>query len=365
LRQTVKQLREHRRGKSGAISHDEARTHHAALREHHKDVVAHAVKETDIHKARVDAAKGYKAKDKIPVINTEPTPNLTIKNSLSVDESQRKLGDISRGIFGRDVSVEHLASATGAPSGSRVTVEESKDNFIRITFEGTFTSKIDGKPGNYRGNRTFYKENGNIIMHNDGIAMDKSIQGQGFGSHIFGLQVEHASALGVSKIKTHASRSKSTGQVGYSVWPKFGFDGDIKGRPLEFMDELSGGIRDSTRVSQLMKTKEGRDFWKKHGSNTSMEFDLTPGSQSRQVWASYKSSKTGKVSPVAKPVETHIPKPTESVHATATKTETETTHTPAPKADPDAIAHIPGADVANPTYVKQAGMSSRPPSGRK
>jgi hypothetical protein len=44
---------------------------------------------------------------------------------------------------------------------------------------------------------------------------------------------------------------------------------------------------DATKVSDLMKTESGRQFWAKHGVGFEASFDLGKGSQSRQIWAAY------------------------------------------------------------------------------
>jgi hypothetical protein len=53
------------------------------------------------------------------------------------------------------------------------------------------------------------------------------------------------------------------------------------------------------RISDLMATPEGSDWWKKHGQTVDMTFDLTPGSKSLETWETYRRVKAQQKPPKA------------------------------------------------------------------
>ncbi len=77
--------------------------------------------------------------------------------------------------------------------------------------------------------------------------------------------------------------------VGYKVWPKFGWDADLN-TEASFRE---GAIPPEgfTKVSQLMASQEGRDWWAHYGDTTHMSFDLSEGSYSRRVFDGYRKAK--------------------------------------------------------------------------
>jgi hypothetical protein len=75
---------------------------------------------------------------------------------------------------------------------------------------------------------------------------------------------------------------------GYITWPKLGYDAPI---PAAVKGKLPADLKGSQNISDLMKTKEGTDFWTKHGVTTDMTFDLKPGSASRTHLEKYLKAK--------------------------------------------------------------------------
>ena len=121
----------------------------------------------------------------------------------------------------------------------------------------------------------------------------KSERGKGnYGPQVFGRMVEQAAEAGVSYIKTTASRSDT--DIGYYVWPRFGYDAKLHGSEKR---KLPASLQGSERISDLMKTDEGRAWWKEHGNTRAMKFDLSPGSRSRKVWEAYLEEKKNQTSP--------------------------------------------------------------------
>ncbi len=127
--------------------------------------------------------------------------------------------------------------------------------------------------------------NGDLVMYNQSFNVNEGSQGKGIGSKVFDQQIQHAKRLGVKRIETEAVRSDQSGWIGYKVWPMFGYDGDI---PSDLAENAPDG---ATRISELMTSKEGRDWWSANGKTIELQFDLTPDSYSMKTWEAYKARK--------------------------------------------------------------------------
>jgi hypothetical protein len=103
---------------------------------------------------------------------------------------------------------------------------------------------------------------------------------------VFGRQVEQASGAGIAYIETTAA--KGPGINGYTTWPRFGYDAPL---PKAVRDALPPAFRDAKRVSDLMRTPEGRETWKAHGIELGMKFSLAAGSRNRLIWDAYRVEK--------------------------------------------------------------------------
>ena len=126
------------------------------------------------------------------------------------------------------------------------------------------------------------------------------------GVSAFARQVENAQAMGVDRIETNAYRLRgvidpATGKErwsGYYVWPRYGYDGPIPAS-LKASPEWStvpSPLRGAKKVSELMVTEEGRDWWKEHGEAIDVKFNLKRGSESMRTLDDYLQEKL----PVAK-----------------------------------------------------------------
>jgi hypothetical protein len=68
------------------------------------------------------------------------------------------------------------------------------------------------------------------------------------------------------------------------VWPIFGFDGRL---PREVIDELPSELAAARRVSDLMKTQEGREWWIRNGDDINLTFDLSRNSPALRRFRAY------------------------------------------------------------------------------
>jgi SPP1 gp7 family putative phage head morphogenesis protein len=109
-------------------------------------------------------------------------------------------------------------------------------------------------------------------------------RGQGAGRAIFARQVEALRAAGFTGIGTKAAGGPGQPLVGYYVWPRLGFDGALPAG-LRLPAELAPAVR----VSDLMGSEAGRDWWRANGQAIEIAFDLSPGSLSSRVFSAYLS----------------------------------------------------------------------------
>jgi hypothetical protein len=73
-------------------------------------------------------------------------------------------------------------------------------------------------------------------------------------------------------------------QVGYKVWPKFGFDADLTAKRMASAPQSLRGAR---QLLDLLTKDGGQEWWDKHGWSAPMTFDMAPGSQSWKTWRAY------------------------------------------------------------------------------
>ena len=81
--------------------------------------------------------------------------------------------------------------------------------------------------------------------------------------------ISAAKKMGVKKIVAGARRGE--GVNGYYSWASYGFDAPIPfGRIMELPESLST----AKTIQDLMKTKEGREWWKEWGTSTVMTYEI-------------------------------------------------------------------------------------------
>jgi hypothetical protein len=195
----------------------------------------------------------------------------------SANELRRALEVASR-ILGRKVTAADLASIAGAPDDVKVSVlAGAAKDYVTISYSN---DKVSALRQLYRG------DGGKPEIYNFSLEIED--MGKGLGAQILGRQIENATRLGVERMLTMAVGEKSSAYVGYQVWPKFGYDGPLND---EHRQALPDRFRGAEKISDLYRTKEGRDAWAEHGSDIDVTFDLTPGSYSHRVWRAYREEK--------------------------------------------------------------------------
>lgn len=200
-------------------------------------------------------------------------PSLARVRHLDIDRSEIKAA--VRKVLGPEATIQDLASLAGATDDAIVDVGLLSGPEIQLTT----------KAGGFETVRRLRRNlDGDLVLINDQFYVDKERQGQGLGTRVFGRQVEAAARLGVKKVSTFAAGYPGGAENGYAVWPKFGYDGEI---PPMTKAKLPPGFAGAERLSDLMRTKEGRGWWTENGESVGLTFDMTDGSLSRRVWDGY------------------------------------------------------------------------------
>ncbi len=179
-----------------------------------------------------------------------------------------------------DITMADLPDLVGAPDDSTIEIQHT-------TGRSEISAKVSA-PG-WSSSRTI-RANGTIT--NEFFYLDEDRQGMLQGTESFAQQVRAAAESGMTDIFCQAERGPKS--VGYYVWPRLGYDGDLsESRNFETPFRKSGEAwdRDYTRVSEYMMTPQGRDYWKANGQPIPVRFRLDEGSLSLRVFRAYLAGK--------------------------------------------------------------------------
>lgn len=193
-------------------------------------------------------------------------------------KAEQRYRDNMEALFGRQLAPREIAELVGAPAGAKVFVSGDYAGGLMIRVEHPlYQSQLRGIQ---RG------KDGKLEMENNVFKLNKAAQGNGVGVRVFARQVDQASKLGVERIVTQAKRSKSMN--GYYTWARLGYDAAI---PKRVANKLPAELKGAKNVSDLMRTKAGRDWWKQNGTTVDMTFDLSRGSHSRRILEGYEGER--------------------------------------------------------------------------
>jgi hypothetical protein len=121
-------------------------------------------------------------------------------------------------------------------------------------------------------------------------ALPESGQRHGIGQKTFATQLEQARELGDDRIELVSARNDDPNvrQIGYKVWPKFGFDADLSRKRMAL---APAPLRSAKKLSDLLATEDDQEWWDKHGQSAPTTFDMAPGSQSWKTRRAYVQSR--------------------------------------------------------------------------
>lgn len=122
----------------------------------------------------------------------------------------------------------------------------------------------------------YQRFDGKPILENDQFDVIEGRRGQGTGAGVLGRQVEQARRLGVVEIPGYAARDDRLGDIGYLVWPLLGFDAIL---PRDLLDRLPRHLSGAHKLSDLVRTVEGREWSRENGDSTAVFLDMAPRSE--------------------------------------------------------------------------------------
>lgn len=227
--------------------------------------------------------------DEVPLDPTvRPSSSGFAHNFAANPEDREATEDRLEKLFGHRVSMEEAAKLAGALHPGDVKIEEGG--------QGGTSVSVYVRTADYTMTRTFERYRGKLVCHNDHFALlRQEDKGSGLGTQILTQQVQVLSEKGFDRIETYAAGEgtkytggKSSYYNGYYTWPRLGYDAPI---PKMQRDKLPANLASAKRLSDLMRTEQGRAWWKENGKGLSMKFDLKAESKSRQVLEAYGQEK--------------------------------------------------------------------------
>ncbi|HEB27890.1 MAG TPA: phage portal protein, partial [Porticoccus sp.] len=217
-----------------------------------------------------------------PVADISGPVNNGVQSSTITDiRLEGNFGKVQEAL-GETYTPEQVVALTGMgelPKGAEnqgVSIQPLKDGSVSI---GTTRGRDNVIATDYV---LFRDGDGNLVGRTKGFFLKEELQGQGIGTRMLNDQMENLRAGGFDRMELRAERGENMN--GYYTWARLGYDADLRFNRIPI---LPANLQSATRVSDLMKTKEGRDWWKENGVSTEMSFDLDENSQSSRVLAAY------------------------------------------------------------------------------
>ena len=235
--------------------------------------------------------------DVAPVVPMRPTFPLNTGDQVSVIKNPVDEKHII-GVLGRAYADKELARMVGAAPGATVRMKVTE-----TAKYGHTVTMHTAHPG-YESQRVFRRnpETGNLEVVNEFMVSNPGHADTAMTS--FATQVDQLSTMGVDRILATGKKGTPKRDGSY-VLPKMGFDGPIPRGLLRV--KLPPSLSSAEKVSDLMKTEEGRKWWREHGTDVDLTFDLSSSSQSRSVFDSYVSSRARQDAMTGKSLEPHEP----------------------------------------------------------
>jgi len=242
------------------------------------------------------------------------TKYLRVLKTKSLKEDQFEISGLSNGAdFESSVGVapDKIPDFFG---GSLIT---HPDSALSVDIYGNRHHGDDGysvRFTNAKGVTTFLRwvgedGDGKRYIYNDTLYLKDDVP-KGLGTRLFASEVLNAAQQGFDRIDCLAFRSSWGNWVGYKVWPKLGYDGEIPigmpskangidrfyieedDFPEEFEKEFKKrGYKEPWRIQQLYSIPGGMEWWEENGGSFSASFDLKEGSLSMQILTQYLEEK--------------------------------------------------------------------------
>lgn len=156
--------------------------------------------------------------------------------------------------------IADMMGFSAIPNVKQVYISPMSDSSLRIEMEGKNIEFAF---------REIHIKDGKKYIKNDFIKLKDSAP-KGTGTKMLYEQAKFALDNGIDYIECSADRWDEKGIVGYYVWARLGYDGNI---PDDVKKKLPSSFKKAKKVSDLMKTKEGREWWKENGDTFEAKFD--------------------------------------------------------------------------------------------
>jgi hypothetical protein len=225
-----------------------------------------------------------------------PKGTFGVPKDLTWATPEEKVTRAAHDLIGPKATAGDLLACAGVPDGSTVHVlnlSQGAEHKVEVRFAGAakVTDPATGIVTEqlYNGKRIITREaDGTKSIYNN------NFDGKGSGLGMFGRQVENAARHGFESIETYAAgkgggvtgqRNPNSDFNGYYTWPRFGYQAkldreDIAGLPAPLQAAVE---RHEGKISGLMESKAGQDYWLGHGFGLHAAFDLRPGSYSQRT----------------------------------------------------------------------------------
>lgn len=246
-------------------------------------------------------------------------------------------------IFGRSLHPREYGEMVGALDGSMVTVSVSGDPSNPDASTVDISTSLQG-PDGYSSSRIIsWKTLAQLNANAQGLFPDyvatasqsgtsgpsaskgqwtcynaffknNDTSAQGNGARVLARQIRKLQQIGIGMLSVTAAGNHATAQrsgfVGYTVWPKLGYDALLHKGDIDMLRQWAirnpdpqypepAGLDQMTTFSELHASKAGRDFWYRYGGERSLVFDTRPGSAQVAKQAEYlKTAKNGTKDPL-------------------------------------------------------------------
>jgi len=253
--------------------------------------------------AQVDAEMG--GRGAIILIKSE-------ENALGAADDLAKQ---TEAMFGHALTRDELGGLVGAPQGGYVEITSTGNDALAIELKGPSYDPLNPRSlGDspfeierrleYSATRYMFTNlDGDLVMDNDRFVVGDAFKSQGMGSAIFADEVQSLSNLGVKYIVTEAGGDGATLAAnpqalnGFYTWPRLGYNGKLEHEALQAIKdavergELPKSYGSFSTIQQLMRTPQGRAWWKLNGKEMRLKFNLAPNSLSMRVLKAYLQAK--------------------------------------------------------------------------
>jgi hypothetical protein len=214
---------------------------------------------------------------------------------VDVRISKSSYENISRRMFGWIVSPDEIASFCGIIpdvlpdlfAGAKASINPLGDDAIQVVFRNDKVEVNRDLRIQPSGKKTAYS-NYNRVRGD--------LQNQKFGLRMFAYQIKSLKSFGFEYLSNFGERAEHSSAAvaynGYYTWPRMGYDADIAhyipdDQKYEVRNIVGRHDISTLRVSELMETRRGRDWWKEFGHASSFRFDLDDDSTSLDVLTKY------------------------------------------------------------------------------